>query len=431
MAETIDLTQIPEVGQPTTKPIPTFDEPAAKPTPSFNEPAKPILSSDEPAAKPSPACEEPEVKTVLAFGEPNPVPKPWQGTIEQGVMQMSMLAIVYKKRNVSEQELQRRTADVKSFLQHLETLPPKPELKTRYKLDKALELLSQNSKFTDVLPGEIVTTAARLLLKFNDANWGESNQPLQAPQNPPVPPSGSTSLPRRSRPTHNLSQSDAKDPVSPPPNHPIWGIHGIMHGLARKNPSDPKSPLAIDRKYEHEKRDAKRIGHNGLSPGDWWPYQMAALFAGAHGHTVRGITGSAQAGAYSIVISGSSQHYSNMNEDKGETVYYSADNSHDNTNPLRVDYISNATQGLHTSLRTAQPVRVLRSHGNSIYAPSCGIRYDGLYRVTKVLQKENQKGGLYEQFVLQRCVGQRELQDIVANVPSRMQKRLFSEIGGY
>lgn len=54
----------------------------------------------------------------------------------------------------------------------------------------------------------------------------------------------------------------------------------------------------------YEKRQAKVPGHNGLTPGDWYPLQRCALAKGAHGQSMAGISGSADYGAYSIVVAG-------------------------------------------------------------------------------------------------------------------------------
>lgn len=53
----------------------------------------------------------------------------------------------------------------------------------------------------------------------------------------------------------------------------------------------------------YTKRSA-RPGDNSLKPGDWFPYQMAALFNGAHGSAQSGVVGDDKYGAHSIVLSG-------------------------------------------------------------------------------------------------------------------------------
>lgn len=88
----------------------------------------------------------------------------------------------------------------------------------------------------------------------------------------------------------------------PPENDPIWGVQGIMHGIAPK--FGKVKVFVIDRRYLNEKRSANVFGHNGLEPGDWFPNQIAALFHGGHGARMAGIHGKVGVGAYSVVVSG-------------------------------------------------------------------------------------------------------------------------------
>lgn len=89
----------------------------------------------------------------------------------------------------------------------------------------------------------------------------------------------------------------------PPENDPIWGLEGIMHGVAPK--FGKIKTFVIDRRYLKEKRSANVFGHNGLEPGDWFPNQIVALFHGGHGARMAGIHGKVGVGAYSVVVSGS------------------------------------------------------------------------------------------------------------------------------
>ena len=74
-----------------------------------------------------------------------------------------------------------------------------------------------------------------------------------------------------------------------------------MHGVVLKI-SSRRRDYILDSRYP--KRDAKVFGHNGLDVGQWWPMQIVALFNGAHGSKIGGISGNSQTGAYSIVTSG-------------------------------------------------------------------------------------------------------------------------------
>jgi hypothetical protein len=112
-------------------------------------------------------------------------------------------------------------------------------------------------------------------------------------------------------------------------------------------------------------------------------------------------------GAYSIVVS---SKYEDLDVDYGNILYYSGSDSHDNDNPDQPGPSSNGTKALTASWQNQNPVRVLRSGGSRVsnaggnnHLPSCGIRYDGLYRVTAVLHKINGKGKLNIFISLSQC----------------------------
>jgi len=194
---------------------------------------------------------------------------------------------------------------------------------------------------------------------------------------------------------------------APPKSHPIFGEHGIMHGVVLKI-SSRRRDYILDSRYQ--KRDPKVYGHNGLNVGGWWPMQILALFNGAHGSKMAGISGNSETGAYSVVTSGGA--YEELDEDRGNTLYYSGSRSHDNTDPKKPFPSSAGTLALKASQRTQNPVRVLRAAGQgesksgSSWRPTVGIRYDGLYRVADMQHKINMNGGFYEQFKLVRLDGQ-------------------------
>lgn len=168
---------------------------------------------------------------------------------------------------------------------------------------------------------------------------------------------------------------------------------------------------------------------------------------------MRGISGTPDEGAYSIVVSGSSAAYSGLDEDHGATLYYSAENSHRSRDASGATVAALAaasadTRSLQRSLLTGRPVRVLRSRGFRAsrrgpsqnqnqnqngstpasvsaavsWTPSLGVRYDGLYRVVEQREATNAHGGRYLQFRLRRVPGQRPLRDICDSVPSAEQE---------
>jgi hypothetical protein len=130
-------------------------------------------------------------------------------------------------------------------------------------------------------------------------------------------------------------------------------------------------------------------------------------------------------------MNGSSK-YEELDKDLGDTIWYSSDKSHENVDPTRIHTRSNMTLSLHRSIANGNPVRVLRSRGSGsssgAFSPMCGIRYDGLYTVEKVVERKNHKGGLYEQFKLVRRDDQKSLDEICRTSPTRQQVSDFNRI---
>jgi hypothetical protein len=84
---------------------------------------------------------------------------------------------------------------------------------------------------------------------------------------------------------------------------------------------------------------------------------------------------------------------------------------------------------LQRSLATRNPVRVLRAAKNgSAYAPSVGIRYDGLYVVTRQETGRNPKGGLYFKYLLERLPDQKPLQKVMDESPTAQQMADYRRI---
>ncbi|KAK4565942.1 hypothetical protein LTR86_003791 [Recurvomyces mirabilis] len=246
--------------------------------------------------------------------------------------------------------------------------------------------------------------AEALYQRFERVKWdeGKAKEGDEADSAVDLPAAGTKMGSKRNR-TDGTEDSE-KRVAYPPADHPIWGVEGIMHGVAlsistKTNGSTRKSLLYDDR-YDTSRRSAKAFGHNGIEVGMWYPRQLVACFHGAHGHQQAGIFGDATTGAYSIVVSG---QYDDLDTDHGNYLYYSAPNSHYNDDPRQPPEAGSGSLALQKSMRKQRPVRVLRtSTGKSKWAPSRGLRYDGLYLVVTLNHPINGKGGMYEQFGLER-----------------------------
>ena len=71
-------------------------------------------------------------------------------------------------------------------------------------------------------------------------------------------------------------------------------------------------------------------------------------------------------------------------------------------------------------------LRVIRSgKAEGPYAPSKGLRYDGLYKIESEAQEKNMKGGAYLRFKLVRCAGQKEID---ASRPNLQERKVFDAL---
>ncbi|KAK4214883.1 E3 ubiquitin-protein ligase UHRF1 [Rhypophila decipiens] len=398
------------------------------PLPASSLSALPASSlSPLPASSPSPPPANMPSETSGATA------RAWVSSLEEGRRQILMMLVMLKNRSRdinTPEKLAGRVEAVKSFLRYLEyEVEMTPAIKAKLQLDQVLAA-PERPDLSPTAPPEIAAECRRLLDQYNEENWGADDVPDGPPaaaqqaeahdhdhgEPGPTPPTAGPTAPASD--THTATMR------LPDPAHPIWGLEGIMHGWALK-PGNIRYYIA-DPRYTKKKRNPKVYGHNGFEPGDWWPLQKIAHFWGCHGAPICGISGGDE-GAYSIVSSGAST-YDALDQDFGDKLLYSADNSHDNTDPNRVTYTSNMTKKLHTSIATGKPVRVLRSAGGKkAYTPACGIRYDGLYRVMQVREVLNNRGGLYEQFELRRLPNQRSLEEI-RRIPTQEQQTAYNKM---
>lgn len=203
----------------------------------------------------------------------------------------------------------------------------------------------------------------------------------------------------------------------PPSDHPIYGDHGIMHGVLPATGDMGRRTYVLDDRFSA--RDTKVYGHNGLAPGAWFARQLCAVFGGAHAQHLRGIAGDERRGAYSIVVSGGV--YDETDRDEGDVLYYSSEGANKKDASKCADALGN--RALMASRATGRLVRVLRSAKCSRHwAPPCGIRYDGLYRVVDWSERINKEGGRYKQFKLVREPGQASLEEIMRVSPTAQQQ---------
>lgn len=147
-------------------------------------------------------------------------------------------------------------------------------------------------------------------------------------------------------------------------------LRGIIVTKGVLSTGAKRTSRKLDKDYT-DRRSPNVVGSNDLVNGEWWPLRICALRDGAHGEVEGGIHGQTGKGAYSVVVA--------------EGGYA------DNDNGATIEYCGTASQTSEPTANTVllqeafardQPLRVLRAaNKKSKYAPSKGIRYDGLYKI--------------------------------------------------
>jgi putative restriction endonuclease len=119
--------------------------------------------------------------------------------------------------------------------------------------------------------------------------------------------------------------------------------------------------------------------------------RRAAADAGVHRPLQAGISGGAQTGAESIVVSGGYED----DEDHGDTIIYTGHGGNDPQTGRQVadQTLTRQNLALAVSSDRGLPVRVLRgAHGDPQHSPASGYRYDGLYYVERYWKEKGRSG---------------------------------------
>ena len=305
-------------------------------------------------------------------------------------------------RRTSRTLTQEEHTEVERILTALSNIPEMtPDMANILQLSDMLKIINGTAPNTKwEFPAPFPTIATNALQKYQRDNWGAREQNLvdnEATAN-------NLAAGHPSNPSMNNRLNTV--PRHAPSNHPIHGpetMRGIIvntSGSMVKRSLDPSFPA----------RNSKVEGHNGLSVGQWWPYQICALRDGAHGSMMAGIAGGENEGAFSILVSGGK--YTDLDTDNGTTLLYTGSQAPHAPTPLSAspNEFSSGTKALQRSHQLGRWIRVLRSaKGKSVWAPRTGIRYDGLYRITEERVKRNRAGGRYVLFRLERREGQGSL----------------------
>lgn len=286
---------------------------------------------------------------------------------------------------------------IDAFFECLDQVAMTPELKERANIHEVLRLFFAREEC--FFPDHYTIRAKTLFDKFEAMHWGG------------VP-------------------NDDKDLVLVPPReHPTWGDGAIMEGLAyHKNPN---GRLYLGLAAPDTARNANVYGNNGLAVGQWYPSQLAAFRAGAHGHVDNGIhwpraadSTSAVGPAFSVVLAGG--RYSKVNDDDWDVIFYAGSRSHANTDAEKI-IEAKGTKALEASIASNHSFRVFRSWQADRWRPMHGLRYDGLYDVKGSVIRYNKHGGRYLAFELHRLPGQLSREKCL-EIPNVHQQTQFNDI---
>ncbi|GAA6010684.1 hypothetical protein JCM11491_002895 [Sporobolomyces phaffii] len=160
----------------------------------------------------------------------------------------------------------------------------------------------------------------------------------------------------------------------------------------------------------------KRFGHiPRIAVGTTFNFRMEASQAAIHAPVVAGISGSPEAGTWSIAVSGGYVD----DVDLGYRLTFSGSGGRDlkgtakmpknlRTAPQSADQTwDGLNAALKRSVETKKPIRVLRGFkGKSAFAPEEGYRYDGLYVATKAWKDVGESGFKVCRIALVRLPGQ-------------------------
>jgi putative restriction endonuclease len=128
----------------------------------------------------------------------------------------------------------------------------------------------------------------------------------------------------------------------------------------------------------------------GYPPGSTFEDRRELFESGVHRQTQAGISGRADEGAESIVLSGGYVD----DEDHGNVIIYTGAGGNRDGRQVANQQLNRFNLALANSLRHGLPVRVIRGASPEVYDPPVsGYRYDGLYRVDDYWSQVSKRHG--------------------------------------
>jgi putative restriction endonuclease len=141
----------------------------------------------------------------------------------------------------------------------------------------------------------------------------------------------------------------------------------------------------------------------GYTEGSVFDSREALRAAGLHRHGQAGISGAVEDGADAIIVSGGYPD----DRDEGDRIIYTGQGGQNGTSrQVRDQELTRGNLALVRSEERGLPVRVIRgAHRGSLYAPTTGYRYDGLFTVIEHWSEPSVDGPLVWRFVLEKADG--------------------------
>ena len=151
----------------------------------------------------------------------------------------------------------------------------------------------------------------------------------------------------------------------------------VCHLMQEYFPHEDWEDILLDVGLQTEKFDG--FGHPPCVPvGAVFPDRKALAAANVHRPRQAGIWGKQDEDAKSIVVSGGYPD----DEDYGDEIIYTGQGGQTDGRHTHDQELTRGNAALVNSMASGRPVRVIRGAGrHSNFAPSAGLRYDGLYRV--------------------------------------------------
>ncbi|CAG8961200.1 hypothetical protein HYFRA_00013256 [Hymenoscyphus fraxineus] len=319
--------------------------------------------------------------------------------------------VLYKKERSSKVTAE-QTKQLACFLYNLANQDMSEQVVSEWNAKNFLEFIANPE---NNLPDVYRMIAESLLLEFAAINWGKVEEVVVAAE--PAKQSLKRKSPTQDSPVAKKKILRYHVPHRAEAVH--WGPGGIMHDM-KKYKTEKRTTYSINPEYN--KPDAHKFGHNGLVVGDCWPLMLCLNRDGAHGEAQGGICGTGLSGCYSIMLGDYKE-----NKDYGHTIYYADASAHNTASDNVEPKAKKGTLALLKSIRTQQPVRVIRKHtGQWKDVPKAGFRYDGLYDVKSFEEREQKHAS--GKYLLFKLVRRTDQPNIDTSRPTYEERAIFDMV---